>query len=86
MAPLRYSKPCPNHYKFRDRGLEVVGDCPDCPGSDHLFRTSPRQGDFWVNDAPRHAMDGLFIVIFLPTYHCTIHNNMRWTIISALRR
>jgi hypothetical protein len=26
-----------------------------------LFATSPRQGDFWWSDAPRHAMDGVFI-------------------------
>ena len=25
-----------------------------------LFETSPRQGDFWLSDAPRHAMDGVF--------------------------
>ena len=25
-----------------------------------LFRTSPRAGDFWWSDAPRHAMDGAF--------------------------
>ncbi len=25
-----------------------------------LFQTSPRQGDFWWSDAPRHAMDGVF--------------------------
>ena len=25
-----------------------------------LFRTSPRAGDFWWSDAPRHAMDGVF--------------------------
>ena len=25
-----------------------------------LFETSPRQGDFWWSDAPRHAMDGAF--------------------------
>jgi Dolichyl-phosphate-mannose-protein mannosyltransferase len=25
-----------------------------------LFKTSPRQGDFWWSDAPRHAMDGAF--------------------------
>src|SRR5271157_5060438 len=25
-----------------------------------LFETSPRAGDFWWSDAPRHAMDGVF--------------------------
>ena len=25
-----------------------------------LFYTSPRAGDFWWSDAPRHAMDGVF--------------------------
>ena len=25
-----------------------------------LFKTSPKQGDFWWSDAPRHAMDGAF--------------------------
>lgn len=25
-----------------------------------LFQTSPRAGDFWWSDAPRHAMDGIF--------------------------
>ena len=25
-----------------------------------LFKTSPRAGDFWWSDAPRHAMDGVF--------------------------
>ncbi|MGC2112251.1 MAG: glycosyltransferase family 39 protein [Candidatus Korobacteraceae bacterium] len=25
-----------------------------------LFQTSPRAGDFWWSDAPRHAMDGVF--------------------------
>src|SRR5271167_564181 len=25
-----------------------------------LFETSPRAGDFWWSDAPRHAMDGAF--------------------------
>jgi len=25
-----------------------------------LFETSPRRGDFWWSDAPRHAMDGVF--------------------------
>ena len=25
-----------------------------------LFETSPKQGDFWWSDAPRHAMDGVF--------------------------
>jgi hypothetical protein len=25
-----------------------------------LFETSPRAGDFWWSDAPRHAMDGIF--------------------------
>ncbi len=26
-----------------------------------LFATSPRNGEFWWSDAPRHAMDGVFI-------------------------
>jgi hypothetical protein len=30
-----------------------------------LFQTSPRRGDFWWSDAPRHAMDGAFYCDFL---------------------
>ncbi len=37
-----------------------------------LFQTSPRAGDFWWSDAPRHAMDGVFyhdMVRDLPITH-----------------
>ena len=37
-----------------------------------LFETSPRSGDFWWSDAPRHAMDGVFyhdLVRALPITH-----------------
>src|SRR5271169_3069224 len=37
-----------------------------------LFETSPRAGDFWWSDAPRHAMDGVFyhdMVRDLPLTH-----------------
>jgi len=37
-----------------------------------LFETSPRAGDFWWSDAPRHAMDGVFyydLVHSLPLTH-----------------
>ena len=37
-----------------------------------LFETSPRAGDFWWSDAPRHAMDGVFyydLIRTLPLAH-----------------
>jgi hypothetical protein len=30
-----------------------------------LFVTAPRSGDFWWSDAPRHAMNGVFLMDFL---------------------
>ena len=55
-----------------------------------LFETSPRQGDFWWSDAPRHAMDGIFyydMVRALPITHLkqwAINYYLQYPAVTAL--
>ena len=50
----------PNRLSLRSRWTDIVCLLLLSFAVLLLFETSPRQGDFWLSDAPRHAMDGVF--------------------------
>jgi hypothetical protein len=49
-----------------------------------LLLTAPVNGDFWWQDAPRHALNGAFVRDFIAAH--PIHDPVRWAIDYYLRR
>lgn len=49
-----------------------------------LFLTAPADGDFWWSDAPRHALNGVFVKDFLAAH--PVHRPVQWAIDYYLRR
>ena len=49
-----------------------------------LLLTAPTDGDFWWNDAPRHAMDGVFVKDLVAAH--PVHDPVQWAIDYYLKR
>jgi 4-amino-4-deoxy-L-arabinose transferase-like glycosyltransferase len=49
-----------------------------------LLLTAPVNGDFWWSDAPRHALNGVFVKDFIAAH--PIHRPVQWAIDYYLRR